>query len=318
MVAIKQMLVSASLAADVTYSGWNPCNYIIVHETDNENKGANANAHARLQANGNSRAASWHYTVDENGAYQSFDDRKQCWAAGSKKYNLQAISIEICVNSDGDYKKAVENAAELVKILMERHNIPKSHVITHHESSGWKNCPRHLRDADRGVSWKGFVGLLDGKVVTPTVTVKPAPTETKSETTTAVTGGSKYIRAAQLFANGSGYPTKAKFSPITVDGYTGPKTRDALTRILQYLGGTGIDGIWGAKTAASVQLVRRGTKSASWVCLVQSLLNTKGASLAVDGVFGTGTEQALKGFQTSHGLSADGIAGKDTFKALLS
>lgn len=317
MVAIKQMLVPASLADDVTYSGYNPCNYIVVHETDNENKGANANAHARLQANGNSRAASWHYTVDENGVYQSFDDRKQCWAAGSKKYNLQAISIEICVNSDGNYKKAVENAAELVKILMARHKLSKSRVITHHESSGWKNCPRHLRDADRGVSWNGFLGMLDGKAVTPALTVKPAPTQTASNTT-AATGGSKYIRAAQLFANGSGYPTKAKFSPITLDGYTGPKTRDALTRILQYLGGTGIDGIWGPKTADSVQLVRKGTQSASWVCLVQALLNTKGASLAVDGVFGSGTEKALKGFQSSHGLASDGIAGKDTFKALVS
>lgn len=315
MVQIKQMLVSPSLAKDVTYSGYNPCNFIIIHETDNEGATADANAHARLQAGGNSRAASWHYTVDDKGAYQSFDDRKQCWAAGSKKYNQVGISIEICVNKGGDYKKAVENTAELVKILMARHNIPKSAVITHRVSSGWKNCPRHLRDGDKGVTWNNFLAMLDGKAVTPTVTTKPAPAP--SVPTTESTGGSKYVRAAQLFVNGSGYPAKAKFTPITVDGYNGPKTKDALTRVLQYLGGTTPDGLWGPKTAAAVQLVSRKTTTASWVCLVQSALNAKGASLAVDGIFGSGTEAAVKGFQKSHGLAADGIVGKDTFHKLL-
>jgi len=316
MVQIKQMLVAPNLADDVTYSGTNPCNYIVIHETANEASGADAERHAKLQANGNSRAASWHYTVDEHGVYQSFQDTARCWHGGSKKYNLESIGIEICVNKDGNYKQAVANAMELVKILMAKHNIPKSNVINHRESSGWKDCPHHLRSGDKGPTWTTFKGGLTGSAAIPTVTTKPAP-EVKVPTT-STTGGSKYVRAAQLFANGSGYPTKAKFTPITVDGYTGPKTRDALTRILQYLGGTGIDGIWGPKTAASVKLVKEGTPTASWVCLVQSALNTKGSSLAVDGIFGSGTKAAVKGFQSSHGLSADGIVGPDTFKKLLS
>ncbi|WP_281216364.1 hypothetical protein [Lysinibacillus capsici] len=36
---------------------------ICIHETDNTNKGSEADNHARLQANGNSRQASWHWSV---------------------------------------------------------------------------------------------------------------------------------------------------------------------------------------------------------------------------------------------------------------
>lgn len=38
--------------------------------------------------------------------------------------------------------------------------------------------------------------------------------------------------------------------------------------------------------------------------------------VTADGDFGSGTEKALKDFQSAHGLSADGIAGPDTFMAM--
>ncbi|WP_181574718.1 hypothetical protein [Lysinibacillus capsici] len=41
---------------------------ICIHETDNTNKGSEADNHARLQANGNSRQASWHWSVDDKEA----------------------------------------------------------------------------------------------------------------------------------------------------------------------------------------------------------------------------------------------------------
>ena len=37
---------------------------------------------------------------------------------------------------------------------------------------------------------------------------------------------------------------------------------------------------------------------------------------AVDGIFGAGTKQAVIAFQKKNGLTADGVVGKDTFKAL--
>src|SRR5690625_7310015 len=120
---IKKHLVADHIAKRVTYNGTNTKKYIVIHETANTRKGANANAHARLQASGNSRQASWHYTVDDKEIVQSFDDNKQCWHAGNRKYNEQSIGIEICVNEDGDFKKAVDNAVKLTKYLMDKYNI---------------------------------------------------------------------------------------------------------------------------------------------------------------------------------------------------
>jgi len=114
MVKIRKNIVPNHIANRVTYGGNNSKKYIVIHETANTRKGANANAHARLQANGNSRNASWHYQVDDKEIVQSFSDNSQCWHAGNKYYNENSIGIEICVNSDGDFKKAVDNAVKLL------------------------------------------------------------------------------------------------------------------------------------------------------------------------------------------------------------
>jgi peptidoglycan hydrolase-like protein with peptidoglycan-binding domain len=50
---------------------------------------------------------------------------------------------------------------------------------------------------------------------------------------------------------------------------------------------------------------------------VQYLLRARGASLAVDGIFGPRTEAAVRSFQQSHGLVVDGVVGNATWMALL-
>lgn len=54
-----------------------------------------------------------------------------------------------------------------------------------------------------------------------------------------------------------------------------------------------------------------------YVYAVQHLLNYHGASLTVDGAFGSGTRSALISFQNSHSLSADGVAGPATLQTLI-
>src|SRR5690554_6580116 len=107
MVNIRQHLVPTSIANKVTSGKGNTRKRICIHETDNTSKGSRADNHARLQARGNSRQASWHWQVDDKEAVQSFTHDWRCWAAGSSKGNNEAIHVEICVNSDGDYNKAV-------------------------------------------------------------------------------------------------------------------------------------------------------------------------------------------------------------------
>ena len=50
---------------------------------------------------------------------------------------------------------------------------------------------------------------------------------------------------------------------------------------------------------------------------LQKSLNNMGYSLAVDGKFGTKTQNAVKSYQKSNGLSVDGIVGNNTWSSLL-
>lgn len=180
---ITEMLVSSR---KFTYAGTNPCTFITVHETGNANPGADAAAHGRLQARGNSRNASWHYTVDDKQVVQSFPDDVRCWHAGDGRGhgNLSSIAIEICVNRDGDYAKAVANAAELVRTLMARHGIPLANVVQHNRWSG-KNCPQNLRSGAKGITWAQFLALVGTVEVSnpkPAPTPQPAPSKPAGKT----------------------------------------------------------------------------------------------------------------------------------------
>lgn len=68
-----------------------------------------------------------------------------------------------------------------------------------------------------------------------------------------------------------------------------------------------------------VRMLKRGMKGAD-VKTLQAALNANGfdcGAAGADGDFGSGTETALKKFQTKYGLGADGIAGKGTWGKLL-
>ncbi|MDR4983720.1 N-acetylmuramoyl-L-alanine amidase [Bacillus cereus] len=121
--------------------------YITIHETDNYSVGANARNHALYlynQATGTEdRSASWHFTVDDKEIYQHLPLNENGWHAGDGAEgtgNRESIAIEIAVNQDGDYNKAVENARKLAAYLMGELNIPLENVKKHQFWSG-KNCP---------------------------------------------------------------------------------------------------------------------------------------------------------------------------------
>ncbi|WP_264448618.1 S-layer homology domain-containing protein [Bacillus cereus] len=131
--------------------------YITIHETANTSNGANALNHAKYldsQARGNTdRSASWHFTVDDKEIYQHLPLNEVGWHAGNKTGNYESIGIEIAVNSDGDYVKAVENARKLAAYLMNELNISLDHVQKHQFWSG-KNCPAFM--IQRG-QWTAFL-----------------------------------------------------------------------------------------------------------------------------------------------------------------
>lgn len=136
-----------------TYSRKNAKKYIVIHETDNFKKGADALRHAKAQYNGN-LSTSVHFYCGSDGVYQAAELDKCVWAVG-KKYtsnpnvkdatNYNTINIEICVNEDGNYNAARQNAIELVKWLMAELNLSADRVIRHYDACG-KYCPRKMMD----------------------------------------------------------------------------------------------------------------------------------------------------------------------------
>ena len=137
----------------------NPMKFITIHNTGNAGRGANAKAHANYIKSDAAaeRPASWHYTVDEFGAYQHLPDNEDAFHAGDGggNGNRQSIGIEICMNSDGDLLKATDNAALLTADLCKKYGIPIQNIRQHFNWSG-KNCPQMIR-ARKPYDWDTFI-----------------------------------------------------------------------------------------------------------------------------------------------------------------
>ncbi|PTA68560.1 peptidoglycan recognition protein family protein [Deinococcus arcticus] len=104
---------------------------------------------------------------------------------------------------------------------------------------------------------------------------------------------------------------------LTADGTYGSGTASAV-RAFQSGVGLTPDGVIGSATwERLIRTVRRGDSGPA-VQAAQGQLAARGYSVAVDGVFGAGTETAVRNFQTSRGLGADGVVGPNTWHALQS
>ena len=106
------------------------------------------------------------------------------------------------------------------------------------------------------------------------------------------------------------------------DGIYGPNTKKALLKVLQselnkqFGKGLAVDGIWGPKTKAAIVTVRKGAKGNITKVLQGALICNGYGTNGFDGIFGSGTETALRKYQIAHDLAVDGIAGKATFASL--
>lgn len=109
---------------------------------------------------------------------------------------------------------------------------------------------------------------------------------------------------------------------LEVDSVYGRLTKAALVKALQTEldrqtdAGIAADGIFGARTKAACINLYRGF-SGNITRILQGFLLCRGfGSGGFDGIFGTGTETAVRDFQSRNGLTVDGIAGKETFSCL--
>ena len=147
----------------------NRIKYIVVHFTANNGDTAYGNTNYFKSY----RGASAHYFVDENGIYQSIEDKNIAWHCGAKKYkhstcrNSNSLGVELCSRKDskGNYyfmDKTVDNAVELVKMLMAKYNVPIANILRHYDVTG-KNCPEpFVKNIE---AWQNFKNRLEENVV---------------------------------------------------------------------------------------------------------------------------------------------------------
>lgn len=136
--------------------------WIVIHETGNSSKGADAKNHSTYLKNlakANTTYVSWHYTVDDHEIYHHIPDNEIAYHASDGRVegggNMASIGIEICVNSDGNFDKARDNAAWLTAKLLKENNLTISAVKQHHDfAPDGKNCPQTIRD--KGL-WNNFL-----------------------------------------------------------------------------------------------------------------------------------------------------------------
>ena len=136
--------------------------YIVIHDTANTGAGADVKGHFNYFNSAN-RKASADYFVDDKRFGQFIEDSNRAFHCGdgNGKYGItndNSVGIEICINSDGNYNKAVNNTIELTKYLMNKYSIPVDRVVRHYDASR-KTCPGTMM-ANDWKAWKEFKKAL--------------------------------------------------------------------------------------------------------------------------------------------------------------
>lgn len=78
-----------------------------------------------------------------------------------------------------------------------------------------------------------------------------------------------------------------------------------------------VDGIPGANTLKGCPTLKKGASGNITKLLQEKLVKLGYSTNGIDGIFGSGTYSAVREFQKTRGLSADGIVGQNTWRKLL-
>ncbi len=119
------------------------------------------------------------------------------------------------------------------------------------------------------------------------------------------------VRTVQYLVTAQGHPTG-------VDGVFGPLTKIAV-QAFQSSRGLGADGIVGAQTWPQLIIQVQQGSNGDAVRAVQSQIHGRGAGaqIAIDGIFGPATNDAVRAFQALLGLQVDGIVGQQSWNHLV-
>lgn len=259
-----------------------------------------------------SRQASANYGIGSDGRIGCYvDENDRSWASANYDNDRQAITIEVANDEIGGNwhvsDKALESLINLCVDICKRYNFKLTYdetpngSLTRHNMFVNTTCPGPYLQSKFPYIAEEVNKRLEGQ---------------STSTPTTSTSGDETIKYIQNKLN-------ARYNAsLNVDGIFGPLTKKAMVKGLQIELNTqcgarlNIDGIFGSLTKSACPNVKQGMKgNITW--LIQARLYTLGFNTnGVDGIYGSGTKNAVAKYQSSVNIASDGICGKNTFEKL--
>ena len=209
--------------------------YIVIHDTAGGSPTHTAQSFAQDLFNQNNREnndyISWHFSVGEDGIYQSLPLDEVAYHAGDgshvygdtwysstyNKYdcigggNRNGIGIESCINLGADYNVTLRKLAKLVAELLLENNLSLDRIKQHWNFSG-KDCPGVIRHTGR---WQEFRNLVKLEYFAKTQ-LQGATFEWKSLTPDVMDDTGKIIVTTGVALNVK-YSVKVSFNNVNKD-----------------------------------------------------------------------------------------------------
>lgn len=260
-----------------------------------------------------SRQASANYGIGSDGRIGCYvDENDRSWASANYDNDRQAITIEVANDEIGGNwhvsDKALESLINLCVDICKRYNFKLTYdetpngSLTRHNMFVNTTCPGTYLQSKFPYIAEEVNKRLEG--------------QSTSTPTASTTSGDETIKYIQNKLNAR-YNTS-----LNVDGIFGPLTKKAMVKGLQIELNTqcgarlNIDGIFGSLTKSACPNVKQGMRgNITW--LIQARLYTLGFNTnGVEGIYGSGTKNAVAKYQSSVNIASDGICGKNTFEKL--
>lgn len=195
---------------------------------------------------------------------------------------------------------------------------------TYVPSTYWANHQRiHQYVGEVTESYGGYSINIDrdyldvGNGTPPPVTCAGVNLDFTAYTTVKSGSSGSLVKAAQCLLKAAGY------DPGAPDGVFGSATTTA-AKNFQAAKGLTADGVVGPKTwtallsRGATTTVQNGSTGEAVTRVQRALTAALGRTVGIDGIFGSGTGQAVRDYQSSRGLTVDGIVGSGTWGALQS
>ncbi|MFC9272463.1 N-acetylmuramoyl-L-alanine amidase [Streptomyces zhihengii] len=250
-----------------------------------------------------------HYVVrsSDGQVTQMVREKDTAWHARSGNPYSVGIEHEGWVDQPSWFTDAMyRSSAALTRSIADRYGIPKdrAHIVGHVEVPGNDHT-----DPGPHWDWNRYMQLVGGSSTAP-----PQLTFSSYATLRAGSTGAQ-VSAAQWLLNAQGFNAGA------VDGDFGTGTAAAV-RAFQTAKGLAADGTVGPKTwtallsAGARPVLEQGSTGEAVQRLQRALTAALARTVSADGIFGSGTAQAVRDYQSTRGLTVDAEVGPATWGAL--